>query len=79
MTQTSLVLAHLRTGASLTPREASAKFNCDRLAPRILELKQQGYHIQTTMVRKGKKAWASYTLQQPLQYDLYGETRVGIT
>ena len=79
MTQTSLVLAHLRTGASLTPLEALERWGCFRLAARIDELKREGHEIDSHIVRSGKKHWASYTLRQPVQRELFAETRVGIT
>ena len=62
MSQIDAVLAHLLTGKPITPIQALAKFGCFRLAAIILNIRAEGYTVETEMVhRKGKK-WASYTL-----------------
>lgn len=62
MSQTKLILEHLRKGNSLTPIEALNLFGCFRIAARVLELKKQGHNIKTETIKKGKKSFASYKL-----------------
>lgn len=64
MTQTALILAHLQTGRGITPQVALDRWGCFRLAARIRELKESGYTIQTHMVHRGRKRWASYLLKR---------------
>lgn len=45
MTQNQMILAHLKTGAELTPIEALNKFGSFRLASRIHELKEKGWPV----------------------------------
>lgn len=45
--QTELVLAHLETGADLTPQDALRRFGCFRLAARVAELRGAGYNVIT--------------------------------
>jgi hypothetical protein len=62
--QCSEILAHLKTGCSLSPLEALEKFGCFRLGGRIYDLKQQGHKIETVMVEKNGKRFASYRLER---------------
>lgn len=45
MTQNQQILAHLKTGQTLTPLEALESFGCFRLASRIHDLKEDGWPI----------------------------------
>lgn len=45
MNQNKQILAHLKTGAAITPLEALRMFSCFRLAGRIYDLKKQGWPI----------------------------------
>jgi len=47
VTQCKLLLAHLLSGASITPREAYNEWGIMRLGARIWDLKHQGYDIIT--------------------------------
>lgn len=62
-TQTAQILAHLKTGRSITPLDALEWFGCFRLGARIYDLKQDGHNIVKDMVEtdSGKRV-ASYTL-----------------
>ena len=62
MSQKSDILAHLSAGHQLTPIDALKLFGCFRLGARIYDLKQDGHMIYTTMVERGKKRFARYTL-----------------
>lgn len=62
MSQTKLILEYLRQGNSLTPLEALNRFQTMRLASRILDLKREGHLIQTEIINKGSKSFASYKL-----------------
>ncbi len=48
--QSVRILNHLQAGKHLTPLEALSRFNCLRLSGRIMELREAGYRIDTTMV-----------------------------
>lgn len=65
-TQTKQILAHLKTGRSITPIDALNKYGCFRLGARIYDLKQDGHNIYREMVEtdSGKRV-ASYTLVKP--------------
>ena len=61
--QTAAILAHLETGATLTPLEALDRFGCFRLGARIWDLRRAGWEIEATMVPVGNgKRVASYRL-----------------
>lgn len=64
-TQTAQILAHLKTGRSITPIDALNRYGCFRLGARIYDLKQDGHNIYREMVEtdSGKRV-ASYTLVQ---------------
>lgn len=62
MTQKQAILAHLRTGASITPLEALEKYGCFRLASVIHELRRDGHQIETDDGKHGKKHFAIYKL-----------------
>lgn len=61
--QEARVLEYLRTGAELSPLEALHKFNCLRLGARIFALRKKGNPIQSRTERRGRKAWAVYSLR----------------
>ena len=62
-TQTAQILAHLKTGRSITPLDALDWFGCFRLGARIYDLKQDGHNIYREMIEtdSGNRV-ASYTL-----------------
>lgn len=64
-TQNAVILRHLKSGKTITPLQALARFGCLRLGARIYDLKKRGYKIVKTMVdtEKGKKV-ASYAIEQ---------------
>jgi len=47
LTQTALILSHLKEGNSITALEALYDFGCFRLASRINELKKAGHNIES--------------------------------
>lgn len=59
-TQSSLILAHLQRGRTLTALNALRLFNCFRLAARVHELKSAGHDIKSGRVQVGEKRIASY-------------------
>ena len=65
-TQTAQILAHLKTGRSITPIDALNRYGCFRLGARIYDLKQDGHNIYREMVEtdSGKRV-ACYTLVKP--------------
>ena len=62
MTQIDGIRAHLLKGHPITPMQALKLFGCFRLAAVIFRLREEGFTIETELVCKGKKKWASYTL-----------------
>ena len=65
--QNSQILAWLRKGRTLTPRQALDLFDCFRLSGRIYELKEAGWNIKTldAVVGPSKKHVAKYVLDTP--------------
>ena len=63
MSQSLLILNHLRTKGSITSLEAMSLYRIFRLAARVEELRQQGHEIEPEMKQDitGKR-YASYTL-----------------
>lgn len=63
-TQRVKILAHLKSGKTITAMEALNQFGCFRLAARIKELKNMGYCIVTRMIltKHSKKRVAEYQL-----------------
>ena len=69
MTQTTLILEHLKSHRTITPREAMWLFDCMRLSARINDLRQMGHKIRTVMIkgvnRNGEPIrYAMYTLEE---------------
>lgn len=48
--QCQRILAHLKTGQSITAIGALDKFGCNRLAARIADLRKTGHEISTTTI-----------------------------
>lgn len=62
-TQNELILKHLQRRKSISPVEALISYGVMRLASRIHELRQAGYHIITIMKRdEAGQAYARYSL-----------------
>ena len=55
MTQTKLILKHLREGRSLNAIEALADYGCLRLAARINDLRNEGWPISTYTIKRGQR------------------------
>lgn len=51
MTQSEMILTHLKRHGSITPQEAMREYGCMRLGARIYDLRQQGHEIQRDMVQ----------------------------
>lgn len=66
MSQTDEILKHLKKHKVITPAEAYSKYGVYRLSARILELRQAGYNILTSIIektgRRGTKHFAEYRL-----------------
>ena len=60
--QAEKILAHLKTGKTISPLEALERFGCFRLGGRIYDLKKQGHVIETKTVTKNGKHYAEYRL-----------------
>lgn len=64
MNQSDRILKHLSTGRSITPLSALNRWGCFRLAPRIRELREAGYRIETHIIKRGGKRYAGYMLDR---------------
>lgn len=62
MTQRKLILQHLKKHKKITPLDALSLYGCFRLSARILELRENGYKIETDHVNRNGKTFAEYTL-----------------
>ena len=64
MTQTQQIHKYLMEGREITPIDALQKFGCFRLAARISDLRLAGLNIETQIVKKDDKTFASYKLKK---------------
>ena len=62
MSQIDDVRAHLLRGKPITPIQALNLFGCFRLAAVIFNIRAEGYTVETEMVHRKSKKWASYML-----------------
>lgn len=60
--QKNQILMHMRTKGAITPLVALNLYQCFRLAARIDDLRKDGWLIKSTMVKRGEKRYASYSL-----------------
>lgn len=61
--QNDRILAYLKSGKSLTQKDAVELFNCYRLSARIADLRKDGHAIRTDNVFKGSIHYAKYRLE----------------
>jgi hypothetical protein len=73
MTQTEAILAHLLSGKSITPLDALNEYGCFRLGARVLDLRKEGYNIETEIIHENGKHFARYWLagKQEVTSDAY--------
>ena len=64
MNQTHKILSYLEQGNEITPLDALYKFGVFRLGARIWELREAGYNIDTKIVTRNGKHFASYRLER---------------
>ncbi len=60
MTQTEMILNHLREHGSITALEAQQKYGIMRLSARIADLREQGYSISTNK-KSSRNRWGTMT------------------
>jgi hypothetical protein len=65
LTQKEKVLRHLQEVGALTPVQAFFDYSIMRLATRIFELKEDGYNIETIMLKSQNK------FGEPVRYAQY--------
>lgn len=61
--QTTAIKADLEKGRKITPLDALKKYGCFRLGARINDLRNEGHHIITKIVKKDGKRFAQYSLK----------------
>lgn len=64
MSQCSEILAHMKTGNSITAIDALNLYGCFRLAARIKDLRSQGHDIHTRKIKRNGKEYAEYRVVQ---------------
>lgn len=65
MSQKLRILRALKRGQKITPLDALKRFGCLRLSGRILELREDGHKILTTMIEVGEdKKVARYSMKR---------------
>lgn len=65
-TQNALILAALRRGERLTPKDALQRFGTMRLGARIFELKRAGHDIKSAPKKVGHRTTVSeYFMERP--------------
>jgi len=69
LTQKEKVLRHLQEVGALTPVQAFFDYSIMRLATRIFELKEDGYDIETIMLKSQNK------FGEPVRYAQYKLTK----
>ncbi len=62
ISQRKRILAALQKGEKLTQLDMLYRFGAGQSGTRIFELRKQGHHIETTMIKKGRKRFAQYHL-----------------
>ncbi len=60
ISQRKRILAALRKGEKLTQLDMLYRFGAGQSGTRIFELRKEGHHIETKMIRKGRKRFAEY-------------------
>lgn len=69
--QRAEILAYLKSGESITPKDALQLFGCMRLAARIKDLRDDGHDIQMAFEDNGTSRYARYSLaRKPVQLGL---------
>jgi hypothetical protein len=64
MTQEQAILKYMKTVGPITPMEALRYFGCFRLSARILELRQEGHTIDSTIIKRGRSHVAQYSIKR---------------
>jgi hypothetical protein len=64
MTQEQSILKYMKTVGPITPLEALQSFGCFRLSARILELRQKGHPIDSTIIKRGRSRVAQYSMKR---------------
>lgn len=59
-TQCSSVLSHIQKNGSISSLEAIQLYGITRLAARILDLKDMGFHIESTLEKSNGKRYSRY-------------------
>ena len=75
VSQSDAILEHLKSGKSINPIEALNLYGCFRLGARILDLRREGYEIETETVHTNGKHFAKYRMKlaTPDAYKVQGE------
>ena len=64
MSQLNKIRNRLLSGGAITPLDAVFEYGCLRLAARIADLRNEGMNIKTSIVHKGDKRFARYSLAE---------------
>lgn len=66
------ILKYLQENGSITPIDAlnNPSIRSFRLGARIFSLRQEGHDIKTTMISRGNKRYAQYSLVPSVNYQI---------
>lgn len=64
LSQNKRILAHLKSGKTITQKQAVPLFGCYRLSARIADLRDDGHPIRTDIIRNGRSHFAEYSLEE---------------
>jgi hypothetical protein len=70
MSQERAILAHLKSGKSITPIDALNLYGCFRLGARIKNLREEGHNIITDYEESNGKRYARYYIPIKQQMEL---------
>jgi len=62
--QTAAIKKDLLRGHKITPMAALKKYGCFRLGARINDLRNEGWHIVTKIIKRDGKHFAQYSLNK---------------
>jgi hypothetical protein len=63
ISQTTRILAHMKSGNTITGIEALNRFDCFRLPARISDIKKMGYDVKREMIDVNGKRVARYWME----------------
>ena len=63
--QNKQILNWLKSGQTLTAKQAADYWGIYRLSARIYDLREQGHPIKSELQYNGSKHWSKYSIEKP--------------